>query len=800
MSDIIDELFPEDLQEPAPVPASVPIDSLVPGSQNSSIHSVPEAEPVFEESDDSFAELEAIKKLIASEPGEYSAKEPMHSDRPSDADDTVEQPKANRIRHRVFPTGLLVLPLVLLALECIVRATAEISFMNSSFGGTVFACLAYGALFGFFCMLPRNVKVSRLLCGIFAELFTVWFTLAYFTYNSYDVFMGIGIMISETGNVIGTFSDAIISVFKNGIWMILLYQLPFVLYIVFRKKTFFYCKPKWAALAALPVLVFCFGFIGFKLDTKNEDKAAVYTNQYNYDNAVHDFGVLTSLQLDARYLVFGNPAEDDISFLDEDDGFVMLNGNPSDEFDPEGEPASKEDEDMPVPGSTPAEVTPSEPAPTEETPAVVEYGYNVLDIDFDKLIAESTNKKLTAIHQYVSSLTPSKQNEYTGLFEGKNLILVCAESFCKEVIDPERTPTLYRMATKGIVLEEFYQPTWGGSTSTGEYSFVTGIIPSSSSAMQNSIGHNMYFTLGNQLQRQGYFSACYHNATSTYYKRNKTHTNLGYSTFTTCDDGFKGKMTVQWPYSDLEMMELSIEDYIDRQPFSIYYMTVSGHPDFAYSANAMARKNWSIVENMNYPKKVLGYLGCQQELESALTYLIAQLEEAGIADDTVIAVCPDHYPYGLQKSSSWNNSTDWLNYLYGSHGTNIARDHNIAMIWCRSLEDREEPIVVSAPTYSLDLVPTLSNLFGLPYDSRLLVGRDILSDTEPLVIWGDMSWKSDKGYYNHSKGTFTPNDGVTVDSDYVSGINAKVSNAFTYSRAYTTYDYFRVLFGEDEYK
>ena len=95
--------------------------------------------------------------------------------------------------------------------------------------------------------------------------------------------------------------------------------------------------------------------------------------------------------------------------------------------------------------------------------------------------------------------------------------------------------------------------------------------------------------------------------------------------------------------------------------------------------------------------------------------------------------------------------------------------------------------------YSLDILPTLSNLFGLDYDSRLLVGRDVFSDTEPLVLWPEYSWKTDKGTYEAESRTFTPAEGADVEDGYVDRIKAIVSNKISYSREVQNMKYFQVL-------
>ena len=182
------------------------------------------------------------------------------------------------------------------------------------------------------------------------------------------------------------------------------------------------------------------------------------------------------------------------------------------------------------------------------------------------------------------------------------------------------------------------------------------------------------------------------------------------------------------------------------------------------------------------------------ELDRGLEYLIRRLEEAGIADDTVIVMGTDHYPYALESESTpgWASALDEL---YGYHvTTEWQRDHSALIIWSGCLEN-EEPIVVDTPVYSLDIVPTVSNLMGLPYDSRLLVGRDIFSDATPLVLWPDHSWVTDKAIYNAATNEYTVREGFEgqVDEAYLDSVRRMVTNKFTYSKNALDKDYFRIL-------
>ncbi|MBQ8006920.1 MAG: LTA synthase family protein, partial [Lachnospiraceae bacterium] len=341
-----------------------------------------------------------------------------------------------------------------------------------------------------------------------------------------------------------------------------------------------------------------------------------------------------------------------------------------------------------------------------------------------------------------------------------------------------------------------YQPVWGGSTSTGEYSNMTGLIPAYGIAsMQHTIGKNMHYTLGNRLKSMGYFSRAYHAHYASYYDRDQTHENLGYEKFIARGTGLDESVKFQWPESDLELMQATVDDYINEPHFSIYYMSVSGHTRYNWQGNAMSGKNRDAVSELDVPEPIKAYYACNLELEYAMEYLIGRLEEAGIADDTVIVMAADHYPFGLEDepSDTYKNA---LGDLYGYDYTDqFERDHNRLIIWSECLEDME-PIIVDEPTYSLDIVPTVSNLLGLDFDSRLYVGRDVFSDAEPLLIWPNYSWMTDKAVFNSGKNQITIREGFEdeVTDEYISSVAARVSNYFTFSKNAVDYDYYNVLY------
>lgn len=711
-------------------------------------------------------------KHTASKPSSGAAsKRPKRKPQPEPQSSAPAKPLAEAsLARKTGLWGTLFLLLLPVYLELLLRATSGMSVFHDGLAGGLFAALAFSAVAAGLCSLPKRTGAAYWLRFAFAELFTVWYTLAYFINDSYKVFMSPSIVFSVAGDAAKDFGGNIVNVLINGLPMILLYHIPVIAYLVLRRLLL--PSPRRRKLCACLLLgsaVVCAG-AGYLFSVCTPTLKSQLTSEYTYDGAIRNFGLLSAL---CQSLAGGEAP--DVSAL------------------------------APLPTLTPPpSVSSAEPEQPEASAPVV-YGKNVMDIDLDS-VRTGGNQQLEAMKDYILSLDGSSKNEYTGIFEGKNLILITAEAFSKEIIDPERTPTLYRLANKGIVFEDFYQPVWGGSTSTGEYSWLMGIAPSSSTAMIYSQYNNLYFTMGNQLQRLGYYSSAYHNGSYTYYKRNDTHPNLGYSQFIGIGNGLQ--LSGGFPASDLEMIDVTLPEYIDKQPFSIYYMTISGHASYAFSedVNDISVKNKDITDGMPYSDTVKAYYACNQELEYALESLVSQLEEAGIVDDTVIALVPDHYPYGLMPSSAWGSRNNALNELYGYPAdTNPARDHNAAIIWCGSLEEAE-PIVVSTPVTSLDMLPTLSNLFGLEFDSRLLVGRDVLApDTQPFVFWTDYCWLTEKGYYDSHEDSFTPTGGEAqsreeYDADYVDYFKSVVKAKLSFSANIANYDYYALLFGKDDVK
>lgn len=701
--------------------------------------------------------------------------------------------------------------------EIIFKLSVETLHTGSSFVFLALFSFCVGLVVtGILSLLPK--KAVQILIPFYLGFLFLIFIVEFLVYRQFKVAYDLKTILNAATDALGGFGADIRRLIFcfDGISHIALFLLPLILWFVLREKIIGQLPKKgvwqrrkgqtvYFALAHFAGGAACYGVALFLILCCGLHKD-IYTNQYNFESAVMQFGLSEGLCLDIRNLALTKTSAPAFESVEVE--LVQDTGDTS-SYDPF---ANNKEETVSVgkavvqakeaAGSKEVSIlqegTSSQNSKTtqeDESATPVVYGQSVSSVDFAALAAAGGN--CADIDAYVSALTPSSQNAYTGSFAGKNLILICAEAFSGFLIDPELTPTLYRLSTKGINLNDYYQQSIAGTTG-GEYQLLFGLIPTSGGSSIKEITQNGTHTnMGALLNDKGYFGMAFHNSTYTYYDRHQTHTKLGYSGgYMGVGNGLEELISPKWPASDLELMQETLPMYIDKQPFNAYYMTVSGHSIYTFDKNAMSRENkeavdtWCAKKNLSYTEPVRAYIAANLELEKAVDYLVKTLEEKGIADDTVICIAPDHFPYGLDSDASLGNMP-YLSELYGYPvNTYEERDRSRAIIWCGELED-QEPIIVDTPTSSVDLLPTLCNLFGVEWDSRLYVGRDVLSDAIPLVFFGNYDWKTDLGHYSSSGNIFTPTDENTViPEDYVKQICSIVRNRMTFSKSVLSNDYY----------
>lgn len=413
-------------------------------------------------------------------------------------------------------------------------------------------------------------------------------------------------------------------------------------------------------------------------------------------------------------------------------------------------------------------------------------------IDFTALYSLADDEALKNLSAYFSGAEPAYTDEYTGMFEGYNVVFVTAESLSTYGISEEATPTLYKIYHEGFEFTNFYCPLWYHSTIDGEYVNCLSQYPASSKwSFEESADTYQPYALGNVLNAMGYESFAYHDFDATYYDRTSTHPNMGYTTFKAIDAGLD--LTFYNMYSDLECMETVYEDFIDEEHFNMYFMSFSGHLPYDYDYQYMCLKNRDEAEaalsESGYSDEAVAYVAAQMELDKALEFLMDKLEEAGKLDNTLFIVAPDHYPYGLSDG------------VYDElAGRDIEDDpfelHSNAFgIWSSSMDEK---VTVNKLCSSVDILPTVLSLLGADYDSRLLAGRNILSDSDELVIFANQSFMTDKVKYDAATGEVAYMVPVSqIPDGYIDEMIMEVENRLYISDEIISTDYFSFVYGED---
>ena len=633
--------------------------------------------------------------------------------------------------------------LLIISFECVYRMTIFRNIIDSDFIQMLFFCFPISMIL-YMATTLLSEKTNKIVSTIIVlGLYVIFFAqMVYFqVYN--NVF---SIYSMTNGGQVFEFWRTILSTVYSGLYNYICLTIPVILYLVLKNKLFDFSNNSLlcTGLTFACFMLFssaCFAYIGL-------DRKAIYSSYNLYFNthapilSSKKFGLISTMGIDLNRLVFGMNEKKIEIIIDNDD---------------KNEP-------------------------------VEEVLYNTIDIDFEKLKENEDDEDIVMMHNYFESLEGTKKNEYTGMFEGKNVVFFLAESLDPVAIDRDLTPTLYKLSTSGFNFVNYYSPLYPASTADGEFRTEWSLISSRGDTHTLYAQRNVYSPYLFVNSFSDYNINIYHNYNGDYYNRRRYFKSLGYENFKSCYYGLNLPCGT-FHESDLDMVNITFDEYINsEEPFFTYYITLSGHLSYVRATNKVANKNWHLVEDLPYSDKVKGYLASNIELDKALESLIEKLTIAGKLDDTVIVLTPDHYPYGLSNSN--------LNEL-----SLINRDdpfelyHSDLIIWNSEME---ETIKIEKVGSNPDVLPTMLNLFGKEYDSRFIMGQDLLSDKEGLVVLANRSWISDTTKYNSVTDEAVSTVNGEIDENYIAKMNNVVDNQFKISNMILQNNYYKKVFIEEE--
>lgn len=398
-------------------------------------------------------------------------------------------------------------------------------------------------------------------------------------------------------------------------------------------------------------------------------------------------------------------------------------------------------------------------------------------------------KEVDAINEYFDKHPREiKTNEKTGIFEGKNIVLILAESFNTWGINEEITPNLYKMKTTGYYFSNYYSPTFDSSTIDAEFVVNTDLVPSmdfGNTAYEFS-DNDFPQSLPNLFKNKGYTATSFHNSIGSFYNRYQFHEALGYDHFYDSEelgievpDNFGYNWAMDIDLFDKASTILLNQKEESNQPFLAYLITVSTHTP--YDENRTALKN-----NYEYVKKIVDadsqvqyYLAAAKDLDDGIGLMMERFEEEGILEDTVFVLFGDHYSYGMHHEIIWSYYTD---YAWDFH-----RIHNVPfMIWTPDMEDSE---VIETPSSQFEVFPTIANLFNLEYNPTYTVGNDIFNQEENIIVYGKTSsWQDNNLIYENNDIFQLFNE--EVDTSYIESKNAEIIERFSLYQKVLKQNYF----------
>ena len=579
-----------------------------------------------------------------------------------------------------------------------------------------------------------SAKVNKILTYVISGILWFWYGLHYIFYTF--LLTPFSIALFRQSDQPLQFGGEIVRAIVTNLHILLLLFIPILLLIIFKKKIMFEKANLKNIFIYIGIFIFSIGLFLGNIFIQDKSTGSIYNLYYETNNVslnIERLGVMSATYLDIKRIIFGfNEKIKEVSYEED-------NNNDDELF---------------------------------------EYDYNLTELDF--------NTGNSIIDNYMKSEIGSKKNRYTGMFKDKNLIFIVAESFSELGVSEKYTPTLYKMIHEGFYFENFYTSN-NLSTIGGEFQALTGLYADNSilSDWRNGVRYFPY-GLGTVFKQSGYNTYAFHDHSGYFQDRYVYLKTQGFDNFKACYMGLENLINCeQWPQSDVEMMEATVGDYINSdKPFMTYYMTVSGHMDYAFSENSMAAKNRHLVKDSGYSEEASAYIATQIELDKALEILLSKLDESNKLDDTVIVLLADHYPYGLPLNVINELSSYQRDQLIEANSNNLII-YNAKM----------KSIDVDKVGMSIDVLPTVLNLFGIDFDSRIIMGKDILSTNEGIAIFKDKSWVTNKGVYYASTGRFTASTD-TIPEGYVDNINNIVNNRVAISRMIVSNDYYQKLFNK----
>lgn len=388
-------------------------------------------------------------------------------------------------------------------------------------------------------------------------------------------------------------------------------------------------------------------------------------------------------------------------------------------------------------------------------------------------------KKFDTYFENVSN-EQAETNMYTGILEGKNVLVIHWESMQSFLVGlkingVEVTPNLNKLVNKGMYFENFYSQVSVGTSSDTEFTFSTSLMPSNMGTAFGSYFDRTYITTQNILANKGYYTFSMHGNNADYWNRRIMYKSIGYKRFYSKID-FEIDEKLGLGLSDKSFFRQAIS-YIEeiKSQYNNYFgtmITLTNHTPFNSKGESYSDFDVSLkIEKYNkqnnkyevvtYPymedTKLGYYLQSAHYADEALGEFISELENKNLLENTVLVIYGDHdarlpiedyirlYNYDYENDAIYSENSQKYHEI--NEYDYILNRKVPLILWSEEVPELTGTITEVMGMY--DLQPTLGNMMG--FYNKYALGNDIFKEEDNIVVFPDGNWLTNKVYYNSQR-------------------------------------------------
>ncbi len=348
---------------------------------------------------------------------------------------------------------------------------------------------------------------------------------------------------------------------------------------------------------------------------------------------------------------------------------------------------------------------------------------NVFDIAKSK--AEEKIKREKEFKENCDNLFQNfgHKNKYTGVGNGKNLLVIQVESLQNSFInksykDIEITPNMNKLIKKSFYFNQYYELLGFGNSSDAEYISLHSTYSTTNKGAYEDFKNVKSFGLPRICQSKGYSTSAMHGNTGEYYSRNKAHPRVGFVN-TYYGEYYNNDEIIGMGLSDRSFFEQSIpiiKEKSKNHTFT-FMITLTCHAPFYMHEDGIYFNEEKANSDLNFER----YLNAAKYTDEVIGDFLEKLEANGVLQNTVVAIYGDHHAITMSDPENQKIMSEFLGEKY---------DYD---------EMFKIPLIIYVPSYEkevlcenlgsqLDFLPTITNIMGWNDVLTPMFGVDLLDE------------------------------------------------------------------------